>query len=229
MFPEFFRNMLATVHSAALQGIEADAVLVEVNTGEAGAPALILVGLPDAAVKESEDRVSSALHNSGFQMPRTRTTINLAPGDSSLEKLIRETDDGIYAATIGQVLDKRVLATAQSCWILEAGQTTSGTGRIARYQGGDASDKFATEHQAAIDGDYLAADVSGVGDQAFCTGISVEGMTGVLVRKGSTRVYVSFLDATYAAGQDTTTGPGGADYSPAACKLAENVAAAINP
>jgi hypothetical protein len=136
---------------------------------------------------------------------------------------------GIYDATIGQVLDKRVLATAQSCWILEAGQTTSGTGRIARYQGGDASDKFATEHQAAIDGDYLAADVTGVGDQAFCTGISVEGMTGVLVRKGSTLVYVSFLDATYAAGQDTTTGPGGADYSPAACKLAENVAAAINP
>jgi magnesium chelatase family protein len=56
-------------------------VLVEVNTGEAGAPDLILVGLPDAAVKESEDRVSSALSNSGFHMPRTRTTINLAPGD----------------------------------------------------------------------------------------------------------------------------------------------------
>jgi len=73
--------MLATVHSAALQGIEAEIVLVEVNTGEAGAPDLILVGLPDAAVKESEDRVFSALSNSGFHMPRTRTTINLAPGD----------------------------------------------------------------------------------------------------------------------------------------------------
>ena len=73
--------MLATVHSAALQGIEAETVLVEVNTGEAGAPDLILVGLPDAAVKESEDRVFSALSNSGFHMPRTRTTINLAPGD----------------------------------------------------------------------------------------------------------------------------------------------------
>ena len=73
--------MLATAHSAALQGIEAEAVLVEVNTGEAGAPDLILVGLPDAAVKESEDRVFSALSNSGFHMPRTRTTINLAPGD----------------------------------------------------------------------------------------------------------------------------------------------------
>ena len=73
--------MLATVHSAALQGIDAEVVLVEVNTGEAGAPDLILVGLPDAAVKESQDRVFSALSNSGFHMPRTRTTINLAPGD----------------------------------------------------------------------------------------------------------------------------------------------------
>jgi magnesium chelatase family protein len=40
----------------------------------------ILVGLPDAAVKESDDRVFSALSNSGFKPPRTRTTINLAPG-----------------------------------------------------------------------------------------------------------------------------------------------------
>ena len=73
--------MLATVHSAALQGIDAELVLVEVNTGEAGPPELILVGLPDAAVKESEDRVFSALSNSGFHMPGSRTTINLAPGD----------------------------------------------------------------------------------------------------------------------------------------------------
>ena len=73
--------MLSTIHSAALQGIDAAPVLVEVNTGEAGPPVLILVGLPDAAVKESEDRVFSALHNSGFHMPRSRTTINLAPGD----------------------------------------------------------------------------------------------------------------------------------------------------
>jgi magnesium chelatase family protein len=73
--------MLAIIHSAALQGIDAAPVLVEVNTGEAGPPVLILVGLPDAAVKESEDRVFSALNNSGFHMPRSRTTINLAPGD----------------------------------------------------------------------------------------------------------------------------------------------------
>ncbi|MFM8618588.1 MAG: YifB family Mg chelatase-like AAA ATPase [Opitutaceae bacterium] len=72
--------MLATVHSAALQGIHAEPVFVEVNANEIGEPQLILVGLPDAAVKESDDRVVSALSNSGFSPPRTRTTINLAPG-----------------------------------------------------------------------------------------------------------------------------------------------------
>lgn len=72
--------MLATIASAALQGIDAELVHVEVNTNEAGEPKLILVGLPDAAVKESDDRVFSALSNSGYKPPRTRTTINLAPG-----------------------------------------------------------------------------------------------------------------------------------------------------
>lgn len=73
--------MLATLLSAALQGIEALPVHVEVNHGESGEWKLILVGLPDAAVKESDDRVLSALSNSGYGGLRARTTINLAPGD----------------------------------------------------------------------------------------------------------------------------------------------------
>ena len=72
--------MLSITLSAALIGVEAHLVQVEVNTGEAGEPRLILVGLPDAAVKESQDRVSSAISNSGNRMPATRTTVNLAPG-----------------------------------------------------------------------------------------------------------------------------------------------------
>ncbi len=80
--------MLATIGSAALLGIDAVPVQVEVNTGESGVPTLILVGLPDAAVKESEDRVFSALSNSGRKMPPTRTTINLAPGDLRKEGAI---------------------------------------------------------------------------------------------------------------------------------------------
>lgn len=72
--------MLATINSATLRGIDAELVQVEVNAGETGEPDTIIVGLPDAAVKESRDRVSSALVNSGFKSPGTRTTINLAPG-----------------------------------------------------------------------------------------------------------------------------------------------------
>lgn len=72
--------MFSTLHSAALVGIDAVPVEVEVNAQEYGDPKLFLVGLPDTAVKESKDRVYSALSNSGFRMPRTRVTINLAPG-----------------------------------------------------------------------------------------------------------------------------------------------------
>lgn len=101
--------MLATVLSAAIQGIDAVAVQVEVNTGEAGEPKLILVGLPDAAVKESDDRVFSALSNSGFEMPRTRTTINLAPGDVRKEGPIYDLPIalGILVAT-GQMATSRL-------------------------------------------------------------------------------------------------------------------------
>jgi magnesium chelatase family protein len=72
--------MLARVHSAAVQGIEAHPVEVEVNAGW-GDTAVVIVGLPDAAVRESRDRVMTALANSQFKVPMGRTTINLAPAD----------------------------------------------------------------------------------------------------------------------------------------------------
>ncbi len=97
--------MLATIGSAALLGIDAVPVSIEVNTGERGIPELILVGLPDSAVKESEDRVYSALSNSALRMPRTRTTINLAPGDLRKEGAIYDLPIavGILVAT-GQLV-----------------------------------------------------------------------------------------------------------------------------
>lgn len=72
--------MLAKVCAAAVQGIDASPVEVEVNAGY-GDTMVVIVGLPDAAVKESRDRVSTALTNSGFKFPMGRTTINLAPAD----------------------------------------------------------------------------------------------------------------------------------------------------
>jgi magnesium chelatase family protein len=73
--------MLSRVHSGAVIGIESIPILVEVNTGLPGEPRFITVGLPDAAVKESQDRVGSALINNGFLMPKTRTVVNLSPGN----------------------------------------------------------------------------------------------------------------------------------------------------
>ncbi len=76
--------MLARVCSAALNGIEAYPVEVEVNAGW-GETLIVIVGLPDAAVKESRDRVTTALSNSGYKFPMGRTTINLAPADVKKE------------------------------------------------------------------------------------------------------------------------------------------------
>ncbi|MBX3747414.1 MAG: YifB family Mg chelatase-like AAA ATPase [Verrucomicrobiae bacterium] len=72
--------MLAKVRSAAVQGVEAYAIEVEVNVGW-GDTQIVVVGLPDAAVKESRDRVITALTNSGYKFPLGKTTINLAPAD----------------------------------------------------------------------------------------------------------------------------------------------------
>ena len=76
--------MLARVCSAAVNGIEAYPVEVEVNAGW-GDTFIVIVGLPDAAVKESRDRVTTALTNSGYKFPMGRTTINLAPADVKKE------------------------------------------------------------------------------------------------------------------------------------------------
>ena len=71
---------LATVISRASVGIEAPAVQVEVHiTG--GLPKFAIVGLPEATVRESKDRVRSAIINSRFEFPRRRITVNLAPAD----------------------------------------------------------------------------------------------------------------------------------------------------
>lgn len=71
---------LAIVHSRAQVGVEAPAVTVEAHLAN-GLPSLALVGLPETAVKESKDRVRSAIINCAFEFPPRRITLNLAPAD----------------------------------------------------------------------------------------------------------------------------------------------------
>jgi magnesium chelatase family protein len=72
--------VLATLRSAAVYGVEAYPVHIEVDVSF-GLPHFSMVGLPDATVRESRDRVRSAIRNSGFEFPPHRITVNLAPAD----------------------------------------------------------------------------------------------------------------------------------------------------
>ena len=106
--------MFAIARTFALIGVTAEPVHVEVDIG-AGLPSFTIVGLPDAAVRESRERVRSALVNSGFKYPQHRITANLAPAD--LRKAGPGFDLAIAAALLvasGQlprgVLDRYVLA-----------------------------------------------------------------------------------------------------------------------
>src|SRR3954467_3984357 len=76
--------MLAKIYSAAVYGVDAYEVEIEVN-GAGGEPVIVIVGLPDAGGKESRDRGTTAISNSGYYWPRGRTTINLAPADIKKE------------------------------------------------------------------------------------------------------------------------------------------------
>jgi magnesium chelatase family protein len=71
---------LAVLHSRALAGVSAPPVTVEVHLAN-GLPSFTIVGLPEAEVKESKDRVRAALQNARFEFPMRRITVNLAPAD----------------------------------------------------------------------------------------------------------------------------------------------------
>ena len=73
--------MLARLHSVTLEGIEGIICEVEVDVARGGFEKSVIVGLPDAAVKESIERVKSAIVNSGYRHPKTQSLINLAPAD----------------------------------------------------------------------------------------------------------------------------------------------------
>jgi magnesium chelatase family protein len=77
--------MLSKILSASVVGIDAYKVEVEVDISSRGLPHFSMVGLPDAAVKESRDRVRAALKNVGFNFPLKQITVNLAPADLKKE------------------------------------------------------------------------------------------------------------------------------------------------
>src|SRR5947207_5836697 len=96
--------MLAKIYSAAVYGVDAYEVEIEVNAGP-GKPVMVIVGLPDVAVKESRDRVWTAIANSGYRASRRRTTINLAPADIKKEGPSFDLPIAIGMVAVGEELN----------------------------------------------------------------------------------------------------------------------------
>src|SRR5262245_27440924 len=96
--------MLAKVRSVALVGLDAHLIDVEVDIA-GGLPQFSVVGLPDATVRESRDRVRSALKNTGLHFPAKKITVNLAPAD------IKKEGAGLdLAIAIGILVAEEVIA-----------------------------------------------------------------------------------------------------------------------
>ena len=119
--------MLAFVQSCGLSGIDGFGVTVEVNLAH-GMPMFEVVGLPDASVKESRERVRAALKNSGFMFPAERLTVNLAPADLKKEGPAFDLPIALGILTCLGVVDPD--ATRDSCVIGEL--SLDGTVRAVR-------------------------------------------------------------------------------------------------
>ena len=118
--------MLATVHSATLHGLEGRVVRVEVDVAP-GLPGFTIVGLPDAALTESRERVRGALRNSGFVHPPRRITVNLAPAD------VRKTGSSLDLAIALAILLGSDQVAAAGRWAL-LGELSLG-GEVRRVPG----------------------------------------------------------------------------------------------
>lgn len=105
--------MVAHITTATILGLEAEPITVEADVAN-GLPATIIVGLPDAAVQESKERVRSALKNSGCSYPQTRVSINLAPADMPK---IGTLFDLPIALAIVQALGQQTFVTS-NCWFV---------------------------------------------------------------------------------------------------------------
>ena len=121
--------MIATVSCAALLGIDAFTVRLEVDFSRSGMPAFTMVGLAEGAVREAKERVLSALKNCGFKVPPARITVNLAPAD------VRKEGSGYdLPLAVGILTAMGVLAPEQSQGWYMAGELSL-TGELGGVPG----------------------------------------------------------------------------------------------
>src|SRR5208283_5806983 len=121
--------MLSKVLSAHVIGIDAHLIDVEVDISAKGLPHFSIVGLPDAAVKESRDRIRAALKNCGFNFPLKQITVNLAPAD-----LKKEGSSFDLPIAVGIIASEGVIATDSLHSFIVAGELSL-DGRIKPIKG----------------------------------------------------------------------------------------------
>src|SRR5512137_2926121 len=121
--------MLAKVMSSAVLGIDAYPVEVEVDIASRGLPFFSTVGLPDAAVKESKERVRAALKNTGFDFPLKQVVVNLAPADIKKEGSAFD-----LPIAIGMLIAEGMLTQEQVSGFLIAGELAL-DGRVKAVRG----------------------------------------------------------------------------------------------
>ncbi len=100
--------MISFLHSASVQGIDACLIDVEIDISS-GLPVFSIVGLPDTSVKESRDRVVSAIKNSGFDFPTKKITVNLAPADIKKEGGAFDLPISLGILASSGIIEKKVL------------------------------------------------------------------------------------------------------------------------
>jgi hypothetical protein len=141
---------------------------------------------------------------------------------------------GIYDASIGIIIDKRVLPAAEDCWITDGEKTY--IVRIAKSEGNGptvfAQEKANAQPTSEDQGGgvtlenpgYFAGDVTDLGDEAFCTGLSSAIMAGVLARQGDTVVYASVGPPSETGAVPNMGDLNGVTTAPDLCTLAQEVA-----
>ena len=159
--------MISRVYTGSLAGLDAHRVIVEVDMG-AGIPGLTIVGLPDAMVNESKERIRSALKNAGFAFPLKKIVINLAPAD------IKKEGTGFdVPLCVGILLASELLAPTEflekTCFIGEV----SLEGSIRRVNGALSMALMAREEGF----EYLVVPAENLAEASLVEGIQVFGLS----------------------------------------------------
>ena len=155
--------MLAQIHSFLLQGIDPAACEVEVDVATRGLAKTTIVGLPDAAVKESIERVRSAIINSGYPFPKTRMLINLAPADTKKEGPVYD-----LPIAVGLLVAEQAIETRRHTRFLFAGELAL-DGRVRPIKG--AVNLAILARRMKLDGVVVAVD--NAAEAAIVDGIDV--------------------------------------------------------